>query len=119
MTKFLSENRNNIEPVIIVFSSFTTLKDGFLSGYITNYRGTISEGQAKQLGELVNINTFRKSARSIYDKAKYNTSFTPAYEICRELVSLNWWESILNFGSQPSRTLHSVTIPVLSKEDLS
>ncbi len=117
MTNFLSENRNNIEPVLIVFSSFASLKDNFLSDYIANYKGAISEGQATKLGALVNSNKFKKTARSIYDKSKYNPSFTPAYELCRELVSLNWWESILSFGSQPSKPSHSFSIPALSMEE--
>ncbi len=117
MTNFLSENRNNIEPVIIAFSSFTSLKDNFLSDYIANYRWTISEEQATKLGQLVSNSKFKKSARSIYDKAKYNPAFTPAYYLCRDLVSLNWWESIWSFGSQPTRSHHSVTIPVLSNEN--
>lgn len=117
LTKFLSDNRNNIEPILIVFSGFENLKDNFLSDYITNYRGVISAEQSIQLGELVSNKKFQKSARSIYDKAKYNPSFTPASEICKPLVSLNWFETIFSFGSQPSRPVYSHTIPVLSKED--
>ncbi len=117
MTNFLSENRNNIEPVLTVFSSFTTLKDNFLSDYIANYKGTISDEQATKLGELVTNNNFKKTARSIYDKARYNPSFTAAYLLCQDLVSLNWLESIWSFGSQPSKPLHSSSIPVLSKEE--
>jgi nucleoside phosphorylase len=117
MTNFLSENRNNIESVIIVFSSFTSLKDTFLSDYITNYRGEISEEQATKLGELVNSMEFKKSARSIYDKARYNQSFTPAYAHCRGLVSLNWWESIWSSGSPLPKTSHSFSTPILTKEE--
>lgn len=116
ITNFLSENRNNIEPVITVYSSITSLKDNFLSDYIANYRGTISEEQAANLGKLVNSNNFKKSARSIYDKAKYNPSFTPAYELCRNLVSLNWWESIFSSASQSLKSPNSFTVPALSKE---
>lgn len=118
ITKFLNENRNDIEPVIVVFSSFKNLKDNFLADYISYFRGNISVSQAKKLGELVNSNKFSKSARAIYDKAKYNSSFGPALEICREFVSLNWWESIWSFGTSTSGTHKptSITIPILNKE---
>jgi len=117
ITKFLSDNRYNIDPVIIVFSGFANLKDNFLSDYITNYRGVISAEQSKQLGALVSNKKFKKSARSIYDKAKYNPSFNLALEICISLVSLNWFESTFSFGLQPSRSVYSHTIPVMPKED--
>jgi hypothetical protein len=99
MTKFLNENRNEIELVITLFASFRNLKDNFLSDYINYYRGTISQPQAIKLGELVNKLNFNKSARSIYDKAKYNNSFKPAYENCKDIVTLNWWESLNFFGT--------------------
>lgn len=99
MTKFLNDNKNEIEPVITLFASFSNLKDNFLSDYISYYRGTISEPQAIKLGELVNKLNFNKSARSIYDKAKYNNSFKPAYANCKDIVTLNWWESLSFFGT--------------------
>ncbi|MDX1905448.1 MAG: hypothetical protein SF053_00330 [Bacteroidia bacterium] len=117
MTIFLSENRNNIEPVIVIFSSFTSLKDNFLSDYITNYRGEITEEQASKLGNLVAENSFKKTARSIYNKAMYSSSFTLAYSLCRDFVGLNWWESIWNSGIQSSKPSHSFTLPILSMEE--
>jgi len=98
MTKFLNENKNDIEPVITLFSSFKNLKDNFLADYISYYSGTISEAQANKLGELVSKNIFKKSARSIYDKAKYNNAIKSAYEKCKELVDFNWLESIFGSG---------------------
>lgn len=105
MTKFLDDNRSNIEPVIVIYSSFKNLKDNFLADYISYFTSTISLTQAKKLGDLVRINKFNKSARSIYDKAKYNNSFKPAYENCNELVTLNWWESILGSGFSAKESL--------------
>lgn len=93
MTKFLSENRSEIEPVITLYSSFQNLKDNFLADYISYFSNAITEDQANKLGYLVSKNKLNKSARSIYDKARYNNNFKPAYEICKKLVSLNWWES--------------------------
>lgn len=121
MTKFLSENRNDIEPVITLYTSFQNLKDNFLADYISYYRGAITEAQAKALGELVSTSKFSKSARSIYDKAKYNIAFNPAYEKCKELVSLNWWESLLGLGNLSKKTSKpfSYAIPVNSNEQKS
>ncbi len=98
MSKFLYDNKINIEPVITLYSSLNNLKDSFLADYISYFTSTITEAQAKKLGDLVRKNQFNKSARSIYDKAKYNNSFKPAYENCKELVTSNWWESILGSG---------------------
>jgi len=112
VTKFLNENRNDIEPIIALFTSFTNLKDNFLADYINYYNGLITDDQAKKLGDLVCKNKFNKSARSIYDKAKYDNSFKPAYENCKDLVSLNWWEFSF-FGKssyepvKPKPQLHS------------
>ena len=92
MSKYLSENRSNIEPIITLYLSFNNLKDDFLANYITNFPSTITKAQAKKLGDLIKKYKFNKSARSIYDKARYNNSFNPAYENCKELVTLNWWE---------------------------
>lgn len=119
MTKFLNENSGNIEPVILVYSSFKNLKDNFLADYIAYFKSSISEKQAKQLGDLIKKNRFYKSARSVYDKSRYHSSFNASYEICKELVSLNWWESLLGFGSQPSKSSHTFTVPILPKEQLS
>ena len=120
MTKFLNENRNDIEPVIKIYESFRNLKDNFLADYIYYYRNTISEAQAKKLGDLVVKNRFNKSARSIYDKAKYNPSFNPAYEICKELVNLNWLESM--WGSVRSTKeifkSNSISSPALISEQM-
>jgi nucleoside phosphorylase len=94
MTKFLSEHRNNIDPIITVYENFTNLRDVFLADYINYYRDAISDMQAERLGRLVLSNGFKKSARSIYDKAKYNRSFNTACEICEELIDFNWLESM-------------------------
>lgn len=94
MSQFLNENKYDIDPVLIVYGSFTNMKDSFLADYIYYYRYSISKSQATKLGELVLRNNFNKTARSIYDRANYNNSFTPAYEICQELVSVNWVESM-------------------------
>lgn len=106
MTKYLSDNRNEIEPIITLFASFSNLKDSFLSDYINYYKGTISEPQAIKLGELVIKRNFNKSARSIYDKSKYNKYFKPAFEKCKDIVTLNWWESLNIFGTSPKEQLN-------------
>jgi len=110
MTKFLSENRNKIEPVIALYSSFISLKDNFLADYISYFNSTITEAEAIKLGDLVRKNKFHKSARSIYDKARYNNTFRTAYENCKELVTLNWWESIIGSGFSTKESHKGSTI---------
>lgn len=119
MSKFLSKNRYNIDPVIKVFSSFDNLKDNFLADFISFYGVKISEEQAVSLGKLISNSEFSKSARVIYNKAKYNSAFTPAYLHCKDLVKLNWFESLLGSSPQPYKQIHTMSNPSLSKENAS
>ena len=96
MTSFLNTNRNNIEPVLKIFESFSSLPDKFLSDYIYYYHAQITEVQSKRLGALILNRNFSASARNVYDKSKYYISFTVAFEVCKSLVKLNWWESFLS-----------------------
>ena len=92
MSNFLEEHKNDIGSVIKVYESFPNLKDDFLSDYISYYRNSITETDAKNLGALVSKNKFNKSAKSIYEKSKYNHTFRPAFEICKDLVSISVWD---------------------------
>lgn len=104
MTNFLNEHRNNIDAVIKVYEIFPKLKDHFLSDYVTYYRNSISEAQSIKLGTLVNNKSFNKTARSIYDKSKYNSSFKVAFEHCRGLVNLSWWEELWKDNRKEKQT---------------
>jgi nucleoside phosphorylase len=121
LAKFRSENWNNIEPILKVYNSFDNLKDIVLSDYIQKYRGAISEEQSKLLGRIAMENKFSKTARTIYEKAKYHNSYYPAYQECKEIVSLNWWESLLGLGDLSGKSSKStkITIPVMSSEQKS
>jgi len=96
MTGFLSENRNNIEPVINVYESFSNLKDTFLADYIKYFNKSISGMESKKLGSIVLKKNYSLSAQNIYEKSKYNDSFIPAYEVCKSLVRLSWWNDLWN-----------------------
>ena len=93
MTSFLSKYRSEIEPVLKIFESFTSHSDRFLSDYITYFQLQISENQSRRLGELILSRNYSASARAVYDKSHYYKSFILAYEVCKSLVKLNWWES--------------------------
>ncbi|ERM80843.1 hypothetical protein P872_11850 [Rhodonellum psychrophilum GCM71 = DSM 17998] len=93
MTSFLSKNRSEIEPVLKIFESFTTHSDKFLSDYIVHYQLQITKNQSNRLGALIISRNYAASARAVYDKSRYYKSFTLAYEVCKSLVKLNWWES--------------------------
>ncbi|MES2138112.1 MAG: hypothetical protein V4511_00285 [Bacteroidota bacterium] len=120
MTNYLNENRNNIEPVITLYSSFKNLKDNFLADYITNFPNTVTEAQARKLGDLINNYKFKKSARSVYDKGRYNNSFNPAYENCKDVVTLNWWESFSFFENSSNERVKgkSQVLPNFNSEQL-
>ena len=98
MTNFLNEHNNNIEAVIKVYEAFTNLKDNFLSDFVGYYRNSISDTQSIRLGTIVNEKKFSKTARSIYDKSKYNQSFKLAFEYCKGLVNLGWLESLMSYN---------------------
>lgn len=91
-SQFLNEKRADIKSVLKVYESFSGLKDDFLNDYINFFGSSISESQAVRLGTLVNKNGFNKTARTIYEKSKFNDSFTIAYGLCTELVPLNFLE---------------------------
>ncbi len=94
MTSFLSKYRSEIEPVLKVFESFISHSDKFLSDYISHYQLQITENQSRRLGSLILSRNYTASARTVYDKSRYYLSFSLAYEMCKDLVNLTWWESI-------------------------
>jgi len=94
ITSFLNKNRNNMEPVLKVFESFSNLPEKFLSDYIYYYSSQITENESHRLGTIILNRNFTTTARKIYDKSRYYVSFTLAYEISKSLVKLSWWESL-------------------------
>ncbi|MCB9304060.1 MAG: hypothetical protein H6566_25775 [Lewinellaceae bacterium] len=94
MSSFLSLYKSNIDPVLKIFESFPNLPDNFLSDYIYYYKSQITKNQSRRLGSLILSRNYATSARNVYDKSRYYISFTLAYELCKDLVKLNWWESI-------------------------
>lgn len=94
MTSFLSKNRSDLEPVLKIFESFISHSDKFLSDYISHYQFQISENQSRRLGLLILSRNYTASARAVYDKSRYYLSFSLAYEMCKNLINLTWWESI-------------------------
>ncbi|MCO6360657.1 5'-methylthioadenosine/S-adenosylhomocysteine nucleosidase [Roseivirga pacifica] len=93
MTSYLSKYRSDIEPVLKMFECFNSLPDKFLSDYISNYHSQISENQSRRLGSLILSRNYTFSARTVYDKSRYYASFILAYDLCKSIVKLNWWES--------------------------
>lgn len=96
MTSFLNENRDNIEPVIKVYESFPNLKDIYLADYVRYFHNSIQDAIAFRLGHLVYNLNYKDTAKSIYDKSKYNYSFKTAFEQCKSLVNISWWDSLWN-----------------------
>ena len=93
MTSFLNKNRSSIEPVLKIFESSKSLSDKYLRDYIVHYQIQISKDQSSRLGALILSRNYTASARAVYDKSRYYKSFGLAYEVCKSLVELSWWES--------------------------
>lgn len=104
MMSFLSKTRSDIEPVLKIFESFTSHSDKFLSNYIYYYQSQITENQSRRLGTLISSRNYTTSARTVYDKSRYYVSFALAYELCKDLVKLSWWESIGSSSLQKPTT---------------
>lgn len=104
MTLFLSKNRSDIEPALKIFESFTSHSDRFLSDYISFYQSQITENQSRRLGSLILSRNYTSSARAVYDKSRYYGSFNLAYEVCKSLVKLNWFESFWSSSSSQSKS---------------
>jgi len=120
MTSFLSINKNNIEHVIKVYESFPNLKDTFLADYIKYFPNSINDTFAIRLGSIVYRLNYKDSAKSIYDKSKYSYSFKAAYEQCKSLVSVPWWDSFWsktssenNFHAQLSKTKYQTEFEMI------
>lgn len=96
MTTFLNDNRNDIEAVLKIYEIFDGLRDDFLSDYIKYYQSNISENQSQRLGKLTLNRQFKITARSISEKAKYQNSFKPAYNECKGLIEVNFFESLFD-----------------------
>jgi nucleoside phosphorylase len=115
MSSFLSKNRNNMEPVLKVFESFSNLPDHFLSNYLYNYQSKITEEHSIRLGNLVIINKHRLSAKEIYKKSKYNDSFKPAYSYCESLVEIKESSFLSNlFGKTTNLEMKNTSSSIMN-----
>ncbi|QKG51826.1 effector-associated domain EAD1-containing protein [Hymenobacter sp. BRD67] len=79
--KFLREKRNDPAAVLSVNTLLQNLTDAYLKDYINNLI-SINGIVAVQLGQLVAVQGWNLSARSILEKARYNTDFLPALNEC-------------------------------------
>jgi len=94
MTNFLSGKRDDIISVLKLYKYFGNLKDAFLSDYIKYYRKNISKEESVELGKLVFAKNYSYSAQSIYEKSRYNNSFVPAFEQCKPIVKIGFWDNL-------------------------
>lgn len=101
---FLNTNKNNIEPILKVFENFSGLPDSFFSDYIFHYSSQITENQSQRLGTIIQERNFTASAKNVYDKSRYYSSFSLAYEVCKSLVKISWWESLRSSPIQSSKS---------------
>ncbi len=97
ISTFLNKHKSEIAKIIKIYNFFPILKDQFLADYINYYTNSISEIDAINLGNLILRERFSLSAKSIYDKSKSKASFRVAFEICKDLVRMDFIEKI--FGS--------------------
>ncbi|WP_420386630.1 hypothetical protein [Roseivirga sp.] len=118
-TQFLHEKKADIESVLKLCEGFSGLKDEFLSGYIHYFGSTISESQAFRLGTIVKQRGHRKTARCIYDKSKYNHSFTAAYQACSNLVELSLFERLFSTTSNFQKHTTSAAMQIKKSNESS
>lgn len=100
MSSFLNKNKNEISNVIKIYSILPNLKDKYLADYIHYYANSISEIDATNLGNLVSRNRLSLSAKSIYDKSKFKDSFRLAFELCKNLVQIDFLDSLFGFSGK-------------------
>lgn len=118
-TRFLHERKADMESVLKLYEGFSELKDEFLSGYIHYFGSTISDSQAVRLGTIVKQRRHRKTARSIYDKSKYNHSFTAAYQSCNNLVELSLFERYFKTPSNFQKSTTSTAMQINNSNESS
>ncbi|WP_394992995.1 hypothetical protein [Emticicia sp.] len=105
MSNFLNTYQNDIDSVIKVFETFSNLKDIFLSDFIKYYKYSITAIISQRLGRLVSHKRFEETAKSIYDKSKYDYTFKNALDECKDLVKITWFDEI--FSSHLKQNKHS------------
>lgn len=99
IAKALSGYKNDMDKIITVYDHFGLLSDDFLSNYIQNlYAVTLPVFQSNYLGKAISDRGYTKSARRIFDKAKVNDTFKPAFEQCKHLITRNFWDNLF-YGS--------------------
>ena len=118
-TQFLHEKKADIESVLKLYEVFSGLKDDFLSGYIHYFASTMSESQAVRLGTIVKQHGHRKTARSIYDKLKFNHSFTAAYQACSNLVELSLFERLFSTPTNSKQITTSAPMQIKNNNETS
>ena len=109
MSVFLNSYQSDIESVLKVYEVFPNLKDVYLSDYVYYYRTSITDAQAQSLGLLVNQKRFGKTAKIIYDKSKYNYTYKSAFEECKDLVNLSWWDELILPNTKSRKNFKSET----------
>lgn len=103
INKALSSYKNDIDKAITVYDHFGLLSDNFLSNYIQSlYAVALPIFQSNYLGKAISDRGYTKSARKIFDKAKINDTFKPAFEQCKHLIKLKIWDFLYLdwFGNQ-------------------
>jgi hypothetical protein len=98
VTSYLSKHRANLDAVIALYHHLGIIKDEYLAGYIHHFPGSISDFSSAQLGTLIQTSNFQKSAKSVFEKSKYNNSFKIALTQCKSLVKLSIWDKIFHGG---------------------
>jgi hypothetical protein len=94
VTQLLNTYRSEIGKVIIFFESVKPLKDRFLADYIRFLRGHPSVKEAERLGHLIAYHSFRLAAEAVFDRAKRDNAFQPAFGHCKSLVVPSAWDKI-------------------------
>jgi nucleoside phosphorylase len=118
-TQFLNEKKEDIESVLKLYEGFLGLKDDFLSGYIYYFASSISESQLVRLGTIVKQREHRKTARCIYEKSKYNHSFTAAYQACSNLVELSLFDRLFSTPSNFQKPTTSTAMNIKKSNESS
>lgn len=94
VTTYLYEQQDCLSAVLTMQNLFRNVSDDYFSQYLRNHRASVSSLDVVSLGEIIRKNSWSKSAKTLFEKARRDVQFRPALHQCKRLFEK--WERLFN-----------------------
>jgi len=88
LQEYFNQNKRNLSAILHLFGKVNVTNQTLLSNFIFGYYESLSQLEAISLGKIIYQKGWKDCAESIYDKAKWNTSYRAALQECYTLLGL-------------------------------